>query len=185
MSRIFVRALASVSLLFIIVSCKSEPPAPVEPVAPPPAPVPVADTEEEDTGTETETATEPELPPTEEPTASKSSGISKSSLIGNYSCSISGENFPMGIVPPPAMCKIYEGSGDDLKIAPVGGSGINGTISNIRGGSFSVVGNFDVGVGKLKINARLSRRSSTQYKGKGTGELAGATIPYNLTLIKK
>ena len=169
-------------MVLMVGACNEKEPAPVAPAAPPPAPVPVAapiDT----TPADTETATEPELPPTDEPvdTAPKTGGISKASVIGNYSCAVDG-NFP--VIPPPATCKIYEGSDGNLKIGPVGSTGINGTVK-IAGSRLKVSGAFNLGVGNLKINATLAKRNAKLYKGKGTGTFAGATIKYTLTLKKK
>jgi hypothetical protein len=172
------------NMMFVVSACKDKEPAPVVPATPPPAPVPVAEpveTEAPDTGTDT--ATEPELPPTEEPAADKpGGGIAKGSLVGNYTCSISGDKFP--VTPPPATCKIYEGSDGNLKIGPVGSTGINGAVA-IRGSRLKVTGAFNLGIGNLKVNATLGKRSAKLYKGKGTGTFAGATIKYTLTLKKK
>ena len=160
-------------------SCKDKDAETAVPEAPP-APVPVAepvDTEPVDTATDTGTGTEPELAPTEEPAAT---GIGKNAVIGNYRCSIDGD-FP--VTPPPATCKIYEGSDGKLKIAPIGGTGITGNIA-IQGSRLKLNGAFNIGVGNLTVSANLTRRSAKLFKGKGTGTFAGATIKYTLTLQK-
>lgn len=185
MSRYNPLVLVTLSLAFVFTACKDKEP-PVAPAAPPPAPVPVAEpVVEEDTVPE-----EPELPPTEEPVetpTTKTAGISKNSLIGNYSCAVTSDQFPMGLTPPAATCKIYQGSGENLKIGPIGKTGINGSIVNIKGNRFTVTGSYNVGIGELKVNARLTKRNAKTYKGKGSGSLGstGAAISYTLTLKKK
>ncbi|MBN2525840.1 MAG: hypothetical protein JXR76_05550 [Deltaproteobacteria bacterium] len=173
--------LSIVTMVFALSACGDKEPEPVAPAEPPPAPVPVAEPVETDT-VDTETATEPELPPVEEPadTGQAGGGISKASLIGNYKCSVTGD-FP--VTPPPATCKIYEGSGGSLKIGPIGGTGINGTVA-IKGSRLKVSGAFNIGIGELKINANLAKRSAKLYKGAGTGSFAGASVKYTLTLKK-
>lgn len=175
----FAMIIAILALALGFSSCKDKEAETPVPEAPP-APVPVAapvDTEPVDTATDTGTGTEPELTPTEEPTQT---GIGKNSVIGNYRCSIDGD-FP--VTPPPATCKIYEGSGGDLKIAPVGGTGITGNIA-IRGNRLKLNGAFNLGVGNLTVAANLGRRNARLFKGKGTGTFAGATVKYTLTLKK-
>lgn len=183
---------AMLGALFLFVSCKTETPEPTKSVPPPPAPVPVAEpVVPVDTGvdTDTDTATEPQLPPSEQPGTSSGgvAAISKKSLVGNYSCSVTSSQFPLGMKPPAAACKIYEGSGDGLKISPIGGMGITGNIKNIKAKTFQVVGQFNVGIGNLKINATLGKRSRKLYKGKGKGSLGddGTSISFTLVLKKK
>lgn len=173
------------SLTLLLGSCKGEEPAPVVPATPPPAPVPVAEPVPEPVDTATET--EPVLPPAEEPAASTSGAgsITKGSLVGNYKCGVTSDQFPLGMTPPPATCKIYEGSGDELKIGPVGSTGINGTIKIVNGKSLKVSGSFNVGIGELKMNASLTKRNAKTYKGNGTGSFGDVgTIKYTLTLKK-
>ena len=174
-----VMVVATLALAIGLNSCKKEE-APVAPAAPPPAPVPVAapvDTVDTDTGTDT--GTEPVLAPTEEP-AKTGGGIGKNAVIGNYTCSIDGD-FP--VTPPPATCKIYEGSDGNLKITPIGGTGINGNIK-IAGSSLKLNGAFNIGVGNLTVSATLARKNAKTFKGKGKGTFAGASIKYTLTLKK-
>lgn len=185
MSKVFKSAIILSSIMLVVACKKEEPPAPVVP-PPPPAP-PVAPVEEPPVDTDTGTGTEPELPPVEEP-ASKGTmtPVTRASLIGNYTCSISSSEFPMGISPPPAICKISEGPGDSLQISPIGNLGVSGRITNIKGTSFSISGDYNVGVGKLKLNARLKKRSGRVYRGSGKGSLDdAAAISFNLTLKKK
>jgi hypothetical protein len=156
-------------------------------VTPPPAPPPAT----------------PLIPIAEEPTATGGTGgggggvdkaiagpaTSGDELAGNYMCQITSKEFPFGLNPPASGCRIYKAGDGSLKVGPVGRqTGLSGTIDDPKAAGFHVVGTYNLSAVKLEIKARLLRKGTNEFSGKGRGRLNGDKanqINYTLTMTQQ
>ncbi len=110
-------------------------------------------------------------------------------LVGNYSCAITSKGFPFGLNPPASGCRIYKAGDGSLKIGPSGRqAGISGDINDPKATGFFVVGTYNLSAVKLEIKARMLRKGTNEFSGKGRGRLNGDKanqIDYTLTMTQQ
>jgi hypothetical protein len=110
-------------------------------------------------------------------------------LVGNYMCQITSKEFPFGLNPPASGCRIYKAGDGSLKIGPVGRqAGISGSINDPKATGYFVVGTYNLSAVKLDIKARMLRKGTNEFSGKGRGVLNGDKanqINYTLTMTQQ
>ena len=110
-------------------------------------------------------------------------------LVGNYMCAITSKGFPFGLNPPASGCRIYKAGDGSLKIGPSGRqAGISGDINDPKATGFFVVGTYSLSAVKLEIKARMLRKGTSEFSGKGRGRLNGDKanqIDYTLTMTQQ
>jgi hypothetical protein len=109
-------------------------------------------------------------------------------LLGNYSCQITSNEFPMGLNPPASGCKIFKDGSGKLRIGPTGGIGIKGTINDPKAKGFHIVGKYNVGIGSFNIKTRMLRQgASKNFAGRGKGYMNNnkdKQMKYKLTMTR-
>ncbi|MCK9522665.1 MAG: hypothetical protein M0R76_06395 [Proteobacteria bacterium] len=189
-NKIGIVCLAFTTLFFLsacdLIQGAAPQPAPVPEVVPetvaPPAPprtelTPVAaaavDTGEEEAQPEAKaggTAKKPASSNVDAPIAGPSTEGDE--LLGNYTCTITSDDFPLGIAPPATGCRITRTGEGTLQVGPTGAVGMRGTISDPKAAGFYVIGAYTLGpLGKFDVKARMLKKSDKQYSGTGNGVL--------------
>lgn len=118
----------------------------------------------------------------------KGPAIEGDELLGNYTCTITSSEFPMGLNPPPSGCRIFRGAEGNLRIGPTNrGLGLQGQITDPKEAGFHVNGSYNIGIGKFKVKARMLKKGEGNYKGNGNGYLndnKDNKMKYQLTIAK-
>lgn len=108
-------------------------------------------------------------------------------LLGNYTCQITSDEFPMGINPPPSGCRITKAGDGSLNIRPTGNIGLRGNVTDPKAKGFFINGSYNVGLGQFKVKARMIRQGANSFKGNGRGTMndnKDKAIKYKLTMTK-
>jgi len=109
-------------------------------------------------------------------------------LLGNYTCAITSNDFPMGISPPPSGCRIFRAGDGSLKVGPTGGAGLKGNITDPKAAGFHIQGTYNLGpLGKFDLKARMARKGEGDFAGAGKGALNGnkeKEMKFKLTMTR-